>query len=177
MSADYQRIDKILQILYEKEINIDPADRSHVVRSTEEMIRNKAVNIAFWIKFDNHTGQLGTEDIVLNALAVNGREYTMRIVPPELRTSVVAELTRIRWDKRLVSSHDKCDDCGKLGCALRCVSCNYSFYCSKKCQKHNWVKEHKRLCKFLQKYYKPISEKAVNESINHKLQLVIGELL
>jgi hypothetical protein len=175
--ADYRRVDNILKILYEKEINVNPADRSHVVRSTEEMVRNKAVNIAFWIKFDNHTNESTSESMALGALAFNGREHTMSLVPDELCPSVMATLSRICWRERLVGPNDKCDECGKLNCTLCCVSCGYSFYCSKKCLKSNREKEHKRICKFLQKYYKPISEGAANASIDHKRELVVSRLL
>jgi MYND finger len=176
-SEDYHRVDDILRILYQKEIGINPMDHSHVVRSPTEMIRNKAVNVAFWIKFDNHTNELTSESMALSALATNGRDQMARVIPDELRPSVAAELTRIRWPKRLVGPDDKCDECGKLGCTQRCAACNYSCYCSKECQRDNWRKEHKKLCKFLQKYYKPVSERAVNVSINHKLQLAVGKIL
>lgn len=56
----------------------------------------------------------------------------------------------------------------KLSCTLRCASCGYSFIVLKNARKT--IGE--QLCKFLRKYYKPISEKAAN-----KLQLVISKLI
>jgi hypothetical protein len=176
-SEDYHSVDNILRILYQKEIGVNPMDHSHVVRSPTEMIHNKAANVAFWIKFDNHTNELTNESMALSALAANGRDQMARVIPDELRSSVVAELTRIQWSKRLVGPNDKCDECGKLGWMQRCAVCGYSLYCSKECQRDNWRKEHKKLCKFLQKYYKPISEKAANVSINTKLQLAVAKIL
>lgn len=73
MNKEHRRVDDILKILYQKELSVNSMDRSHVVRSPTEMIYNKTANIAFWIKFDNHTNKLTNESMALSALAANGR--------------------------------------------------------------------------------------------------------
>mmetsp|Transcript_6781 Transcript_6781/g.13979 ORF Transcript_6781/g.13979 Transcript_6781/m.13979 type:complete len:256 (-) Transcript_6781:100-867(-) len=60
------------------------------------------------------------------------------------------EALLMEFEKRLGDPTAKCDACGKCAFGrkrLRCSRCKGAFYCSQECQKVDWKKGHKRVCK------------------------------
>uniref|UniRef100_A0AC34GN69 MYND-type domain-containing protein n=1 Tax=Panagrolaimus sp. ES5 TaxID=591445 RepID=A0AC34GN69_9BILA len=59
----------------------------------------------------------------------------------------------IKIDK--TSTDNKCHCCGKEGKILPCSGCMMAKYCSKECQKHDWIEfNHKEICKHLKMFSK-----------------------
>ena len=164
MSIDsrmYVEIDNICKVLFIKELDIDPTDKSMVLRSYDDIGINDARQMIFWNKLYRHIHRVDISNPICYQLAImsfisNNRTGLLNTIYS--RDNMLQELCSVYIkDNNLCDNilNKKCSYCKMLppnGIVYRCSKCNMVYYCSKGCQTRDWV-VHKSICTLLPKYF------------------------
>jgi len=156
----YTEINNICIILFKKELNLE-VDFSFVSRTEKEKAHNRAIQLAFWHKFDMKNKMNNGYDLAFKYFCDNHKKTILNSLDD--KTEYIKRKAKKYFDeiihednwnqKRITDDNHQCEHCNKKDCKLKCSQCLYSYYCSTVCQKQDW-KNHKIICKFLNRYYK-----------------------